>query len=455
MKSLSILLLLFISSITASFTREQQIVIHWTTSTEVLKNRFGLPLFAGHSSNGDGCLATLGYYDNATTLKPFNGKWVELTRGTKIGDSSSGYGFSSGLFSFTAVFTKHADDVVIYPTGPAVYMTKSDVIITDSEPQPGQPLCVRFYDSGIITTSTKYNTVTGGDWKWPPFSSGVPVNHYFKIAPVGGPITSKWIPGDTFEDNASDYMTSISVFESNSTADSISDHAEQIINQLSGNNNQLQSIVHTQQSVIDDYIVNEGIITGDLLLKDNLIMDNNNTIQQLLSTIDILSNRILFLENSLSREVAFNDHVTTIVIQQDHYISELELIVSTLHEEELNFDGNGTVVIDDTDNIAHSNALEEYIKASDVYISQAMQTIRDISEERDLYRNANLKIETTVPHLPVEGWVYSTRTKWIYMTTSTIPYYYDSISSSWIYSTIIANRRMTYSYLEKKWTILN
>jgi hypothetical protein len=430
-------------------------VIHWTTSADVLKNRFGLPLFAGHNSNGDGCLATLGYYDNSTVLEPFNGDWVELTRGTKIGDSSSGYGFSSGLFSFTAVFTKHTDNVIIYPTGPAVYVAKSQITITDSDPQPGQPLCVRFYDSNIITTSTRYNTVTGRDWKWPQFSSGVPVNYYFKITPVDVVRVSEWIPGDTFEDNTSDYMTSIPVFESNSTADYISNHAEAIINQLSSSNTMLQSTVYTQQSVIDNYILNEGVTTETILEKTGIIIEYNNTIQQLLSTIDILNNRIRFLEDSLSSANVFNDHITTIVIQQDNDISELELIVYTLRENVLNGDDNITNVIESIDNVSHSRALEEYIKASDVYISRMMNTIRDVSEERDLYKRVNLNLETTVTHLPIEGWVYSMETKWIYMTTGTIPYYYDSVSSSWIYSTVIDNHRMIYSYLNKEWSILD
>jgi hypothetical protein len=94
-----------------AFALEQQIVIHWTTETDLtssnlLKDRNGAHIDAASSSNGDGCVATLGYFDQATTASPFKGTWVPLTFGTRLGDSSSGYGFADGTFGFTSVFTK-------------------------------------------------------------------------------------------------------------------------------------------------------------------------------------------------------------------------------------------------------------------------------------------------------------------------------------------------------------
>ena len=46
---------------------DQQVVIHWTTETDLnssilLKDRDGNHIDSGTSSNGDGCLATLGYF---------------------------------------------------------------------------------------------------------------------------------------------------------------------------------------------------------------------------------------------------------------------------------------------------------------------------------------------------------------------------------------------------------
>ena len=449
-----ILLLLFITSEFSSSARDPQIVIHWICSIDTLKNQFGAPLFAGHTSNGDGCLATLGYYDNSTPSDPFTGDWVELTRGTKIGDSSSGYGFSSGKFGFTVVFTKGKSDVIVYPSEPAAYLAKSQVVITNSEPQPGQPLCIRFYDSDIITRTSRYNAVTGPGWTWPVFTSGIPVNQYFKISPSENPGGS-WISGYIFEDGANDYQTSIRVFESNSTIDDISDHAEHIISQLTSNTDQLEATVQTQQSVIESYRSN-AIITANLLsAKSITIIEHNNTIHDLKSIIDILNIRILSLESSLSSAATFNDQLTAIVIQQDDDVTELEAIADALQVRLSIIDVNVTEVIDAIDTTSQSRALEEYIKASDLYITHLDNTIQEISTERDLYRKVNLDLNSTISYLPVDGWIYSTDTKWVYMTARTLPYYYDSASSSWIYGTIINNRRMIYNYLKKEWSILD
>tara|TARA_B110000305_G_scaffold147045_1_gene163246 strand:+ start:1581 stop:2939 length:1359 start_codon:yes stop_codon:yes gene_type:complete len=448
-----VILALLIATIVSS-AREQQIVIHWTTSISTLKNQFGSPLFAGQTSNGDGCLATLGYYDDATEEFPFKGDWVELTQGTRVGDSSSGYGFTSGEFSFTAVFTKHKDDVIIYPSNPAAYLAKSQVVITDSNPQSGQPLSIRFYDSSSVTASTRYNAVTGPGWTWPTFTSGVPVNHYFKISPAEAVRVSQWIPGYLFEDSSNDYRTSIRVFENNSTDDLISDHAEQIINQLTNSSNELQSKVQTQQSVIDSYKLNATITTNLLSFKNNIIIDYNDTIYGLNSTIEILKSRMLSLENSLSSASVFNDQLTAIVIQQDNDVSGLELIISALQLELESVDVNATEVTNSIDTTSQSRALEEYIIASDLYIAQLDNEIEEVSAERDLYRKVNLELNSTISYLPIEGWIYSTDTKWVYMTSRTLPYYYDSASSSWIYGTIINNHRMIYNYLKKEWSIL-
>ena len=92
---------------------QAQIVIHCTSQTinghpNLLKNSSNEVLSAGSTANGDGCLVTLGYYstsDSSSLNNHFNGEWIPLTEGTRIGDSSSGYGFEDGMFSFTTVFT--------------------------------------------------------------------------------------------------------------------------------------------------------------------------------------------------------------------------------------------------------------------------------------------------------------------------------------------------------------
>lgn len=183
---------------------EQQVVVHWasetlTGSSDLLKDRDGNLLNSGSTSNGDGAVVTLGYFDTATTDHPFNGNWVPLTDGTRVGDSSSGYGYSDGTFSFTTVFTKNSDNVLVYPNQPATYQANSQIVITENTPPPGHPICIRFYDRTTTGSEARYNTVYGPKWKWPVFSSGIPVNLRLKIASGDTPPDSKWEYGSIFE----------------------------------------------------------------------------------------------------------------------------------------------------------------------------------------------------------------------------------------------------------------
>ena len=99
---------LLILSFRTSFADEQQIVIHWTSETDLtsailLKDRNGQLLDSGNTNNGDGCLVTLGYFSDANSTHPFGRdgtQWIPLTEGTRIGDSSSGYGYANGTFAY-------------------------------------------------------------------------------------------------------------------------------------------------------------------------------------------------------------------------------------------------------------------------------------------------------------------------------------------------------------------
>ena len=74
-------------------------------------------LSSGVARNGDGDLITLGYYDESDSTSitnHFKGNWIPLTDGTRVGDSSTGYGFNDGMFSFTSSFTKNTDVVDIF-----------------------------------------------------------------------------------------------------------------------------------------------------------------------------------------------------------------------------------------------------------------------------------------------------------------------------------------------------
>ena len=130
---------------------EPEIVIHWSSETvsghpDILTDANGTALSAGGSGNGDGCLVTLGYFDQASAGNPFLGTWIPLTHGTRIGDSSSGYGFEDGMFSFTTVFTRLSDSVTVYPYRPASYSVTTPHTIEQNIPQANTPICIRFYD---------------------------------------------------------------------------------------------------------------------------------------------------------------------------------------------------------------------------------------------------------------------------------------------------------------------
>ena len=195
-----------------------QISIVWGTTTnasssDVLKGFDGVPLSAGVQGNGDGDLVELGYFSEATVGSPFSGTWIPLTKQTKVGDSSSGYGFGNGMFIFTSNFFQNSDQVVVFPTEPKEYSEDLGFTITSSTPPTGTPFCIRFYD-GSQKGEARYNTVTGDNWLWPAFPNGssIPSNFYIKIASGFAPAGSSWKYGSTFEDNdpADRFKTTIS-----------------------------------------------------------------------------------------------------------------------------------------------------------------------------------------------------------------------------------------------------
>ena len=176
-----------------------------------------LPLSAGTQANGDGDLVELGYYSGEFMIKTiyperFAGDWIPLTLNTRIGDSSSGFGFDDGKFAFSTSFSQNSNSVVIFPTEPEVFSETLSFTITASAPVPGTPLCIRFYDSPVKTGSTKFNAVTGKDWKWPGFSSGtsVPANLYLKIHSGTVLSSSRWKFGATFEDPDNPFVATLS-----------------------------------------------------------------------------------------------------------------------------------------------------------------------------------------------------------------------------------------------------
>jgi len=194
----------------------QQLVVHWksstaTDATDLVKDRNGNKLNSGDGPNHDGDLVTLGYFKDATASGVdsdlFLGEWVPLTSGTRIGDSSSGYGYEDGMFSFTTVFTIGTDSVLVYPNEPATYVVTAPAIINTSTPPPGSPIAIRFYDLDPSNGTVKYNTVSNVNWKWPAVSGAIPSNLYIKASSGSAAPASKWIYGNTFEAPGSPFQT--------------------------------------------------------------------------------------------------------------------------------------------------------------------------------------------------------------------------------------------------------
>jgi hypothetical protein len=199
-----------------SYAIEQQLVVHWKSSTsedatDLLKDRNGGKLRSGAGPNHDGDMVTLGYFTGATASGVdsdlFLGEWVALTTGTQIGDSSSGYGYGDGMFSFTTVFTIGTNSVSVYPNEPAGYLVTAPAIINTTTPTPGSPIAIRFYDLDAANGTVKYNTVSDVNWKWPSVSGGIPSNLYIKASSGTATASSKWIYGNTFEAQGSDFQT--------------------------------------------------------------------------------------------------------------------------------------------------------------------------------------------------------------------------------------------------------
>ena len=208
--------ILLLATLTFNFlySVEPKIVIHWSSvktsgHAELLKDRTGQPLDAGAPNNGDGNLVVLGYFTDANTTHPFSGIWTPLTFGTRAGDSSSGYGYDNGMISFTTVFTNASNQVIVYPGNPASYNVQSPMVISTSSPPYNKPICIRFYDRTSTGPNARYNTVTGSNWSWPAFSSGIPENLYLKIASGSSPTGSDWKYGSTFEDPSSPFKCSL------------------------------------------------------------------------------------------------------------------------------------------------------------------------------------------------------------------------------------------------------
>lgn len=112
-------------------------VVNWSTNRELNNFNDSIRLSAGTSSDGDGTLLQLGYFDQATPASPFAGNWVTIAVST-IGDQGDQ---ANGFFMITTIF--ESGDLV--------------------EPVIGTPLGVRYFDGTSAATSSYFNTAVNED----------------------------------------------------------------------------------------------------------------------------------------------------------------------------------------------------------------------------------------------------------------------------------------------------
>ncbi len=195
------------------FSQTPKITIFWatenfTTGSRVLEDEHGNPLNPGPSGNQNGAVVEIGYFvteeGEYVSEVDFNtGKWTPLTQGTHIGDSSSGYGFGPGKFSFMTTFSQNSDIVTVYASEPKEFHETLTYPITSETPPENTQIFVRFYSSSSrLPSQRKYNTVTGENWLWPSFPSGstLPQNLQLKISDEAN-VNTEWQVGNTFEAN--------------------------------------------------------------------------------------------------------------------------------------------------------------------------------------------------------------------------------------------------------------
>jgi hypothetical protein len=187
------------------------------------------------TTNTDGMLVQLGYFNAATTANNFgDGTWVPLTgftfsslptqpARTSIGDSFNNTGSGNGVIDFQTFFLPGENQPYVYdPSFSGAYQTQSSITITNSLPQTGQVLSIRFYDA--TTNAGHYNTVSADNWTWqsPNTAGGGQVNISIATLYADGPGGSlpdlEWQSVSVFGLNGTEFRTVLPIPEPSSLA---------------------------------------------------------------------------------------------------------------------------------------------------------------------------------------------------------------------------------------------
>jgi autotransporter-associated beta strand protein len=163
------------------------IVVTWDDGFFDFTDFSGTNLASNGVGNGNGDLVELGFYTEADDSNLFQGTWIPLTAGTRIGDSNDGTDLGDGYFSFSTSFDDASGDSTTYGSssvqtiaitdGGSGYSSAPTVTITKaSGDTTGSGATATANISGGVVTSI---TVTSGgtDYTIDPdisFSGGSP-----------------------------------------------------------------------------------------------------------------------------------------------------------------------------------------------------------------------------------------------------------------------------------------
>ena len=163
------------------------IVVTWDDGFYDFTDFSGTNLTSGGAGNGNGDFVELGFYTEADDSNLFQGTWVPLTSGTRIGDANDGPDLGDGYFSFSTSFNDSSGDATTYGSssvqtinitdGGSGYSSAPTVTITKaSGDTTGSGATATANITGGVVTSI---TVTGGgtDYTIDPdisFSGGSP-----------------------------------------------------------------------------------------------------------------------------------------------------------------------------------------------------------------------------------------------------------------------------------------
>jgi len=163
------------------------IVVTWDDGFFDFTDFSGTNLASNGVGNGNGDLVELGFYTESDDSNLFQGTWIPLTAGTRIGDSNDGTDLGDGYFSFSTSFDDASGDSTTYGSssvqtiaitdGGSGYSSAPTVTITKaSGDTTGSGATATANISGGVVTSI---TVTSGgtDYTIDPdisFSGGSP-----------------------------------------------------------------------------------------------------------------------------------------------------------------------------------------------------------------------------------------------------------------------------------------